>query len=94
MINFCSISLAWDFYKLLIAAEEPHFGNSAMMQMRNLLQAFAQVEDVRVWYGPDTYMGRNLAQLFSSMAGMSDEAIARIHPGHTQVHCHLLATRL
>lgn len=29
-----------------------------------------QVPDVNVWYGPDTYMGRNLAQLFQSLANL------------------------
>lgn len=29
-----------------------------------------QVPDVHVWYGPDTYMGRNLAQLFQSLANL------------------------
>ena len=49
------------------------------------LQAFAQIPDIRVWYGPDTYMGRNLAQLFTSMADLSDEEIAAVHPSHSQV---------
>lgn len=54
------------------------------------LQAFSQVPDLRVWYGPDTYMGRNLAQLFTSMADMSDEEIAEIHPAHSQVQHQIL----
>jgi hypothetical protein len=33
-----------------------------------VLTAFAQVPGINVWYGPDTYMGRNLAQLFQSLA--------------------------
>ena len=36
--------------------------------VQTVLTAFAQVPDVHVWYGPDTYMGRNLAQLFQSLA--------------------------
>jgi quinolinate synthase len=36
-----------------------------------------------VWFGPDTYMGRNLRQLFEALAGMSDDAVAAIHPAHT-----------
>jgi hypothetical protein len=28
-----------------------------------------------VWYGPDTYMGQNLAQLFTMLAELSDEEV-------------------
>ena len=54
------------------------------MTTNMLLQAFAQVPELRVWYGPDTYMGRNLAQLFSQLAEMPDAEIAAVHPAHTQ----------
>lgn len=38
-----------------------------------------------MWYGPDTYMGRNLAALFASMAAvMSDEEIKALHPAHSR----------
>ncbi len=40
-----------------------------------------QVPDVSVWYGPDTYMGQNLASLFTSLAQLPDEDIRAIHPG-------------
>jgi quinolinate synthase len=33
--------------------------------VQTVLQAFAQVPEATVWYGPDTYMGQNLAQLFT-----------------------------
>lgn len=59
-----------------------------------VLQAFAQVPDLRVWYGPDTYMGRNLAQLFASMANMSDEEVRAVHPAHTQASIRSLLPRL
>lgn len=42
-----------------------------------------QVPDLHVWYGPDTYMGRNLQQLFTSLAHLPDEAAAALHPAHT-----------
>lgn len=35
-------------------------------------------------------MGRNLAQLFTSMADMTDQEIAELHPRHTKV-CHVLS---
>lgn len=52
--------------------------------VQTVLQAFAQVPEASVWYGPDTYMGRNLAQLFSSLAECSDEEIRELHPAHTR----------
>ena len=48
-----------------------------------MLQAFAQVPDSHVWYGPDTYMGRNLVQLFESLSEASAEEVAELHPLHT-----------
>ena len=40
-----------------------------------------QVPDAHVWYGPDSYMGDNLAELFTSLACLSDEEIKELHPG-------------
>ena len=44
---------------------------------------FLQVPDLHVWYGPDTYMGRNLVHLFQNLAQMPDSAVAELHPAHT-----------
>jgi quinolinate synthase len=52
--------------------------------VKTVLQAFAQVPDVRVWFGPDTYMGKNLAQLFSSLAELPEEQIRALHPDHNR----------
>ncbi|RCV18566.1 hypothetical protein SETIT_3G311400v2 [Setaria italica] len=49
-----------------------------------ILQAFAQIPDLTVWYGPDSYMGANIADLFQRMATMSDEEIAKIHRDHNR----------
>ena len=38
---------------------------------------------MNVWYGPDTYMGRNLQELFAYLATMSDADVAAVHPSHT-----------
>lgn len=49
--------------------------------VQTVLQAFAQEPQARVYYGPDTYMGRNLASLMATMAGCSDDearACARV----------------
>ena len=59
-----------------------------------LLQGFAQIPDLTVWYGPDTYMGRNLAQLFTSLAEMPDEEVQKLHPKHTQASVKALLPRL
>jgi len=48
------------------------------------MQAFAQVPDLSIWYGPDSYMGANLKELFQQMTKMTDEEIAAIHPKHNQ----------
>jgi quinolinate synthase len=50
-----------------------------------VLQTFAQAPEAHVWFGPDTYMGQNLARLFESLAeDLSDAAIAALHPAHTR----------
>ncbi|PNT65217.1 hypothetical protein BRADI_4g39020v3 [Brachypodium distachyon] len=59
-----------------------------------ILQAFAQIPDLNVWYGPDSYMGANIADLFQRMAIMSDEEIAEIHPDHNRKTISSLLPRL
>eukprot|EP01024_Parvocaulis_polyphysoides_P033103 TRINITY_DN29509_c0_g1_i11.p1 TRINITY_DN29509_c0_g1~~TRINITY_DN29509_c0_g1_i11.p1 ORF type:complete len:482 (-),score=79.63 TRINITY_DN29509_c0_g1_i11:647-2092(-) len=62
--------------------------------VQTVLQGFAQVPDLNVWYGPDTYMGRNIAQLFSELAQMSDKEIQDLHPEHNQESIRSLLPRL
>jgi len=62
--------------------------------VQTILQGFAQVPDLTVWYGPDTYMGRNLAQLFTQLADMPDEEIKQLHPDHNQATIRSLLPRL
>jgi quinolinate synthase len=50
--------------------------------VHTVLQATAQVPDLQVWFGPDTYMGRNLRTLFTSLLHADDETIRAVHPGH------------
>ncbi|CAA6668027.1 unnamed protein product [Spirodela intermedia] len=59
-----------------------------------ILQAFAQIPDINVWYGPDSYMGANIVELFHQMACMSDEEIALIHPKHDRNSIGSLLPRL
>ena len=58
------------------------------------VQAFAQVPDLHVYYGPDTYMGRNLGQLFTMLAALPDEEVAAVHPAHTAASVRALLPRL
>ncbi|XP_077250543.1 quinolinate synthase isoform X1 [Tasmannia lanceolata] len=50
--------------------------------VQTMLQAFAQIPDLNIWYGPDSYMGANIAELFRQMVSMTNEEIAAIHPKH------------
>ena len=64
------------------------------MNLFFLLQAFAQVPGLNVWYGPDTYMGANIVELFQQMTVMTDDEIAEIHPEHNQDTIRSLLPRL
>ncbi|RWV94015.1 hypothetical protein GW17_00043485 [Ensete ventricosum] len=66
--------------------------SSNVVQM--IFQAFAQVPDLNVWYGPDSYMGANIVELFHQMADMADEEISRIHPEHNRNSIRSLLKRL
>lgn len=55
--------------------------------MSTLLQASAEVPDIRILYGPDTYMGSNLITMLTSFldAEWDDAKIAReLHPQHNR----------
>ncbi|KAL1207252.1 Quinolinate synthase [Cardamine amara subsp. amara] len=51
--------------------------------VQTILQAFAQMPELNVWYGPDSYMGANIVKLFQQMTLMTDGEIAKIHPKHS-----------
>jgi quinolinate synthase len=48
-----------------------------------VLQAFAQVPDLHVWFGPDSYMGRNLQNMLRAFAALDADAVRKLHPQHT-----------
>jgi len=52
--------------------------------VQTILHSDAQIPNLNIWYGPDTYMGENLEQMFRHMATLSDEKIRQIHPKHNQ----------
>eukprot|EP00899_Mesostigma_viride_P003049 jgi/Mesvir1/12745/Mv20420-RA.1 len=62
--------------------------------VQTVLQAFAQIPDCTVWYGPDTYMGGNLCEMFKRLAVLSDEEIQAIHPAHNRSTLKALLPRL
>jgi quinolinate synthase len=51
--------------------------------VRTVLQAAAQVPDLSVWYGPDTYMGDNLRSLFTRLSSADPAEVAALHADHT-----------
>ncbi|MFW6197602.1 MAG: quinolinate synthase NadA, partial [Myxococcota bacterium] len=61
--------------------------------VRMVLQAFAQVPGLTVWFGPDTYMGDNLRHLFESLADLDDASIAALHPAHDRASVRALLDR-
>lgn len=61
--------------------------------VQTVLQAAAQIPDVHIWFGPDTYMGDNLAHMFQSLAEMPDEQIRHLHPAHDQASVRALLPR-
>ena len=61
--------------------------------VRTVLQAAAQIPDIQIWFGPDTYMGDNLAQMFKSLAEMPDQQIQELHPAHDQASIRSLLPR-
>ena len=61
--------------------------------VRTVLQAAAQVPDIHIWFGPDTYMGDNLAHMFGSLSEMPDSEIRQLHPAHDQASVRALLPR-
>ncbi len=50
--------------------------------VQTVLQAFAQIPDLTLWFGPDTYMGHNLREIFGRAVQWDDRAIKALHPAH------------
>ena len=58
-----------------------------------VLQTFAQEPEAHVWFGPDTYMGQNLARMFETLAELDDATIAALHPAHDRASIRALIPR-
>lgn len=52
--------------------------------VQTILQASAQVDNLRIIYGPDTYMGRNIKEMLQLLSELSDAEIQALHPQHSQ----------
>ena len=52
--------------------------------LQTVLQAAAQIPEVEIFYGPDTYMGSNLHTMLTQFSQLSDAAIGEIHPAHNR----------
>lgn len=50
--------------------------------VQTVLQAGSQVDDVSIFFGPDTYMGHNLESMLRAYEGMSDEQVRALHPAY------------
>ncbi|HSN84080.1 MAG TPA: quinolinate synthase NadA [Polyangiales bacterium] len=61
--------------------------------VQTVLQAAVQIPDVHVWFGPDTYMGDNLAHMFEALAELPDEQIRQLHRDHDQASIRSLLPR-
>eukprot|EP00854_Cymbomonas_tetramitiformis_P029998 gene29998-37447_t len=59
-----------------------------------ILQAAAEIPDLTVYYGPDTYMGGNLADLFTRLVRLGDDEIRKLHPEHNVESIKSLLPRL
>lgn len=62
--------------------------------VQTILQAFAQIPALNLWYGPDSYMGANIKELFQQMAEMTDDEIAELHSEHNRDSIRSLLPRL
>ncbi|CAI5533211.1 unnamed protein product [Closterium sp. Naga37s-1] len=62
--------------------------------VQTVLQAFAQVPDLTLWYGPDTYMGANLVEMLQQLASVPDDEVRLLHPDHTQASLRALLPRI
>ncbi|MBW2462657.1 MAG: quinolinate synthase NadA, partial [Deltaproteobacteria bacterium] len=62
--------------------------------VKTILQAATQIDDVEIFYGPDTYMGQNLEELFGGLADMDEGAVRAVHASHTPDTIRALLPRL
>ena len=52
--------------------------------VRTILQGAAEDKELNIYFGPDSYMGRNIAELLVNISRMEDAEIKKLHPAHNQ----------
>ena len=52
--------------------------------VKTILQSFDQNKDLNLFFGPDTYMGENLLNMFKLMSTLPDAEIKKLHPNHNR----------
>ena len=61
--------------------------------VNTVLTADSQVDDLHVFFGPDTYMGGNLERMFKTLATLPDAQIKELHAAHDQASIKSLLKR-
>ncbi len=61
--------------------------------VQTVLQAAAQIPDVEIFFGPDTYMGENIAAMFEVIAQLDDEQVRALHSSHDRASIASLVQR-
>ena len=79
--------------KAFAHAQVPTITCTSSNVIQTVLQAFAQVPEGHVWFGPDTYMGENLRALLTSLVQLDDAAIRALHPAHDRASVAALLPR-
>jgi quinolinate synthase len=85
--------------KAISASIVPTITCTSSNVLATLLQAGAQIPNVQILYGPDTYMGHNLQALLDTLIAnpkeWTDEKIqANLHPAHTRASLQELRSNL
>lgn len=50
--------------------------------LKTILQLDVQVPNIKIFYGPDTYMGQNIVSLLKNISKLNDGEIKKVHPDH------------
>lgn len=61
--------------------------------LQTVLQAASEIEGVEIFFGPDTYMGENLARMLEHLCELDDETISRVHSAHDTASIRALRER-
>ena len=69
--------------KALAQHQVPTITCTSSNVVQTILQSSSQLKgDLSVFYGPDAYMGANIAEMLARLAQMTDEEVQKVHPKH------------